>query len=190
MRIIVGYIIITCLIAGCGGSTLVAKGTLPKPAPDDGIIALFVESSARINRAEFVGEDGSFSVMSIAQGSTLQLHTVPSGDYCLSMVEWGMGGAGAVLNLEEGTYCFTVANQETTYPGHLVVQVREGRGITSPVDLGVDHRPEEARAELESQYPGLLTSFSMKGSPQGAYLILLSPKRTELALVSSRIRRV
>ncbi len=127
-------------------------------------IALLVESSARINRAEFVGEGESLSVMSIAQGSTLQLHTVPSGDYCLSMVEWGTGGSGAVLNLEEGTFCFTVAKQQTTYPGHLVVQVRKGQGITSPVDLGVENHPEKARSELQAQYPGLLDSFSMQAS--------------------------
>ena len=70
-----------------------------------------------------------------------------------------MGGAGAVLNLEQGTYCFTVAKQETTYPGHMVVQVSEGRGMTSPVNLGAEHRPEEAETELRSQYPGLLDTL-------------------------------
>lgn len=133
----------------------IEPGELPNLAPDEGLLAVSVDSTARISsiritRAGSFLEAGLLSYIGL--GRTLQLYAMAEGQYEWNRVEFRNRQREVRFELgKDPEYGFKVSAGNITYAGELIVRPRLGYRV----DFHVSNRTLPVIDWLEAQHPVL-----------------------------------
>lgn len=143
----------------CGGGHVVKRAEVPQLGPQQGFIALALDTNRRTTVTLCRDADMAACVgfRRFGPRATVKVGQVPAGRYCLaSIVAEALSGAmGFVQNYEqETTSCFDVRPGVIAYPGHLIYRVQATQTTIVHIDGGWEKR-DTIEAELRAVYPNL-----------------------------------
>lgn len=150
------------LMAGCATSS-VQPGKLPKLAPNEGLVAIVVDSNVPLQSLVFTrqGELQGFTLGAADRGISAHVLVAAAGTYDLTDFRTPYG---AFDQASEGTrLCLKVVAGQTNYPGHFVFRESDtGQGIRQGAQWG--WRPNEAdlKARLHARWPKLTERFPLQ----------------------------
>ncbi len=145
------------LLANCGNTEL-RPSDAPMMESHEGLVAFVVNTDRRVMAVHYVSQDNKhqFNLLSTDPGTSIQIHRVPAGHYCVRSVTWPVGlfradyrGAGPIL-------CMDVQPGVLNYPGHL--HLADGKNTLARSGFRARYVPaaDDLEGRLREGYPELL----------------------------------
>ena len=157
MRVQVRLLLLLAM-SGCATSA-VAPRTVPALAGPQGLVFIAVDTNVALQSLVFTGPEG-FTILAADTGLSGHLFAVPAGDYRLSdfRTTYGVYDSAA----QPATLCVRVTPARVAYPGHLVFRDRrEGEGLHNAASWGWRENRPDAKARLETRWPGLADRYPL-----------------------------
>lgn len=149
-------------LLGCAGQT-VAQGTTPKLVPNEGLVAVIVDTNVPLVSLVFTHEDGArgFTVDNCERGVSAHLVRAPAGRYALTDFRTVTGALDAAS--DDARLCLQVEAGKTNYPGHFLFRDPDkGQGLRSQVEWGWRPNEGDLSARMKAGWPGLAAQYPVQ----------------------------
>lgn len=146
------------LCAACGTlrTSMVAKGSPADLQPDEGYLAVAVDTSTAVLQVDLTTDDDSASaaIGPYSPPGDLLLLRVPVATWCVTGVLFDVAGSGgAQLEFGRNRFCTKVESGTVAYFGNLNLSFHVDKWQSA---LRVIHRRAAARERLARDYPALM----------------------------------
>ncbi|MCR9162907.1 MAG: hypothetical protein ACE37F_14405 [Nannocystaceae bacterium] len=156
MKTLHSLAIIALLVAGCD-HTSVQPTESPELASYEGLLAIVMDTDRPVLAVHYVSDDQElqFNLDSAEAGTSIQVHRVLAGSYCVRTVTWPTTTFHAD-HLDAGNIlCIDVEPGVLNYPGHMVFVDGEPSWSRSRFFARYVPRIQEYEALVREEYPGL-----------------------------------
>lgn len=155
------------VLAPCGcDRTEVLPTESPTLAPYEGLVAIAMHTDRPVLTVHYVSPDNElqFNLTSVDAGTSMQVHRVPAGEYCVRYVTWPVTTFHAD-HLDAGPIlCMTVQPGVLNYPGHLQFADGESNLARSLFHARYVPVPEDFGRRIHEDYPELVPMLARCGA--------------------------
>ncbi len=148
---------VALLLSGCD-RTEVQSTESPELAAGEGLLAIVVETDRPVLALHYVSPDNDqqFNLSSAPVGTSVQVHRVPAGTYCVRTVTWPTASFNADFLDGGRILCVDVQPDVLNYPGHMVFAPGDSDWSGSQFFAKFMPRIPEYEALIGSEYPQLV----------------------------------
>ena len=147
--------LLALLVTGCD-HTSVQPTESPELASHEGLLAIVMDTDRPVLAVHYVSPDNElqFNLSSVEAGTSIQVHRVPAGSYCVRTVTWPTTTFNAD-HLDAGSIlCIDVEAGVLNYPGHMKFVDGEPTWSQARFFARYVPRQQEYEALVRAEYPG------------------------------------
>lgn len=150
--------LVVLLACACNRTTVQPSET-PQLAADEGLLAIVMDTDRPVLAVHFVSRDADkqFNLDSAETGTSIQVHRVPAGSYCVRRITWHVArGFNGDRHDRGGILCVDVKPGVLNYPGHMQFGAGEVTWGRSRFRARYDQRTDAYEDLVRAEYPGLV----------------------------------
>lgn len=147
------------LLACACDRTAVQPSETPELASDEGLLVIVMNTERPVLAVHYVSaESGAqFNLTSVEAGTSIQVHRVPAGSYCVRTITW-QAASFTADNLDAGEIlCLDVEPGTLNYPGHMQFAARQANWSRSRFGARYVQRTDAYEDLLRAEYPELVS---------------------------------
>jgi|GEM_PF-2458415 len=150
-------VVVALLASGCA-STEVSSSETPQLSADEGLLAIVMVTDRPVLAVHYVSPDNEaqFNLSSAETGTSIQVHRVPAGSYCVHTVTWPTTGFNADYLDSGRILCIDIEPGVLNYPGHMVFADGEPSWSRSRFFARYVPRRLEFETMVRTDYPELI----------------------------------
>ncbi len=149
--------LVVLLACGCNRTTVQPSET-PQLASDEGLLAIVMDTHRPVLAVHYVSpdDDKQFNLDSVETGTSIQVHRVPAGAYCVRRITWQAAGFNADRHDRGAILCVDVKPGVLNYPGHMQFGAGEMTWGKSGFRARYDQRTDAYEDLVRAEYPELV----------------------------------
>lgn len=150
--------VVALLVTGCD-RTEVQSTEAPALESSEGLLAVVVDTERPVLAVHYVSPDNEaqFNLSSVEAGTSIQVHRVPAGAYCVRNVRWPAASFHADFRDGGRILCIDVEPGVLNYPGHMKFADGKPNWARSRFSARFVPRQDEYEALLREEYPELVS---------------------------------